>query len=122
MCLHYCFISAFNIALFKSGFSTTLFISNSNVSALFKSAFSISFFIKVKVPCSLVTAGAVGITNRDRQTDGGQDIIPPVFDNVYTISILISSEGHNSVENVDGVMVLFLCILSEGGLYLYQVS
>ena len=32
------------------------------------------------------------------------------------------SKGHNSVKNVGGVTVLFLCILSDGGLYLYKVS
>ena len=32
------------------------------------------------------------------------------------------SKGHNSVKNVDGVMVLFLCTSSDGGLYLYNVS
>ena len=120
MCLHYCFISAFNIALFKSGFSITLFISNSNVSALFKSAFNISFFIKVKVPCSLVTAGAVGITDKQRQPNRwrprhNMTCLRQRIHNFHT-------KGHNSVKNVDGVMVLFLCILSEGGLYLYQVS
>ena len=39
-----------------------------------------------------------------------------------TIFILIISEGHNSVKNVDGVMVLFLCILSDGDIYFYQTS
>ena len=29
------------------------------------------------------------------------------------------SNGHNSVKNVGGVMVLFLCTLSDGGLYFY---
>ena len=28
----------------------------------------------------------------------------------------------NSVENVDGVTVLFLCTSSDGGLYFYKVS
>ena len=32
------------------------------------------------------------------------------------------SKGHNSVKNVDGVTVLFLCISSDGDLYLYKVS
>ena len=32
------------------------------------------------------------------------------------------STGHNSVKNVDGVMVFFLCTSSDGGLYLYKVS
>ena len=32
------------------------------------------------------------------------------------------SKGHNSVKNVDGVMVLILCTLSDGGLYLYKLS
>ena len=31
------------------------------------------------------------------------------------------SKGHNSVNNVGGVMVLFLCISSDGGLYLKKV-
>ena len=38
------------------------------------------------------------------------------------IFILIISEGHNSIKNVDGVMDLFLCISSNDDLYLYQVS
>ena len=32
------------------------------------------------------------------------------------------SKGHNSVKNVGGVTVLFLCTLSDNGLYLYKVS
>ena len=32
------------------------------------------------------------------------------------------SKGHNSVKNVDRVMVLFLYISSDDGLYLYKVS
>ena len=32
------------------------------------------------------------------------------------------SKGHNSVKNVGGVSVLVLCLLSDDGLYLYQVS
>ena len=32
------------------------------------------------------------------------------------------SKGHNSVENVIGVAVLYLCISTDGGLYLYKVS
>ena len=32
------------------------------------------------------------------------------------------SKGHNSVKNIDGVTVLFLCISSDDGLYLYKVS
>ena len=32
------------------------------------------------------------------------------------------SKGHNSVKNVDGVMVLVLCISSDDGLYLYKIS
>ena len=32
------------------------------------------------------------------------------------------SKGHNSVKTVDGVTVLFLCILSDDGLYFYSVS
>ena len=31
------------------------------------------------------------------------------------------SKVHNSVKNVDGVTVLFLCTLSDGSLYLYKV-
>ena len=36
------------------------------------------------------------------------------------ISIGKISKGHNSIKNVDGVTVLFLCTLSDGGLYLYS--
>ena len=36
------------------------------------------------------------------------------------ISIVIFSKGHNSVKNVDGVMVLVLCTSSDNALYLYQ--
>ena len=32
------------------------------------------------------------------------------------------SKGHHSVNNVDGVMVLVLCLLSDDALYLYKVS
>ena len=32
------------------------------------------------------------------------------------------SKGHNSLKNEDGVMVLFLCTSSDGGLYLNKVS
>ena len=32
------------------------------------------------------------------------------------------SKGHNSVNNVGGVMVFFLCVLFDSGLYLYKVS
>ena len=32
------------------------------------------------------------------------------------------SKGHNSIKNVGGVMNLFLCTLSDDGLYLYKVS
>ena len=32
------------------------------------------------------------------------------------------SKGHNSVKNVGGVTVLFLCASSDGGLYFYKVS
>ena len=39
-----------------------------------------------------------------------------------TIFIAKISKGHNSVKNVDGVTVLFLCISSDGGLYFYKVS
>ena len=38
------------------------------------------------------------------------------------ISLLKFLKGHNSVKNVGGAMVLNLCILSHGALYLYQVS
>ena len=31
------------------------------------------------------------------------------------------SKEHNSIKNVCGITVLFLCILSDGGLYLYKV-
>ena len=32
------------------------------------------------------------------------------------------SKGHISVNNVDGVTILFLCTLSDDGLYLYKVA
>ena len=32
------------------------------------------------------------------------------------------SKGHNSVKNVGGVTILFLCPSSDGGLYLKKVS
>ena len=32
------------------------------------------------------------------------------------------SKGHNSVKNVNGVTILFLCTSSDGGLYFYKVS
>ena len=32
------------------------------------------------------------------------------------------SKGHNSIENVDGITVFFLCTSSDGGLHLYKVS
>ena len=32
------------------------------------------------------------------------------------------TKGHNSVTNKAGVTILFLCTLSDSGLYLYQVS
>ena len=32
------------------------------------------------------------------------------------------SKGHNSVKNVGGVTILFLCTSSDGGLYLKKVS
>ena len=38
------------------------------------------------------------------------------------IFIRTISMGHNSVKNVGGVMVLFLCTLSDNGLYLFKVS
>ena len=36
-------------------------------------------------------------------------------------SIAKISKGHNSVKNVGGVMVLFLCTSSNNGLYLNRV-
>ena len=39
-----------------------------------------------------------------------------------TISILIITVRHNSVNLVHGVSVLVLCISSDHGLHLYQVS
>ena len=33
-----------------------------------------------------------------------------------------NSKGHNSIKNVGGVTILFLCTLSNDGLYLYEVS
>ena len=35
--------------------------------------------------------------------------------------ILKFTKGHNSIKNVDGVMVLVLCILPDNALYLSQV-
>ena len=32
------------------------------------------------------------------------------------------SKGQNSIRKVGGVMVLFLCTSSDGGLYLYKAS
>ena len=32
------------------------------------------------------------------------------------------SKGHNSIKNVGGDMIHFLCTLSDDGLYLYKVS
>ena len=32
------------------------------------------------------------------------------------------STGHNSIKNVGGVKVLFLCTSSDGGLYFYKVT
>ena len=32
------------------------------------------------------------------------------------------SKGHNCVKNVGGVTILFLCTLSDHGLYLHKVS
>ena len=32
------------------------------------------------------------------------------------------SKGHNSIKNVNGIMVLFLCTSSDDSLYLYTVS
>ena len=37
------------------------------------------------------------------------------------VCILKISKGHNSVNNLGGVMVLVLSTLSDGVLYLYQV-
>ena len=34
----------------------------------------------------------------------------------------IISKGHNSVKNVGGVTILFLCTSSDSGLYLKKVS
>ena len=39
-----------------------------------------------------------------------------------TISTVKIPKGHNSAKNVDGVMVLVFCTLSDNALYLYQVS
>ena len=39
-----------------------------------------------------------------------------------TIFIAKISRGINSVYNGDGVAILFLCTLSDGGLYFYKVS
>ena len=39
-----------------------------------------------------------------------------------TIFIGKFSKGHNSVNEVDGVTVLLLCISSDGDLYLYNVT
>ena len=39
-----------------------------------------------------------------------------------TIFIAKISKGHISVKNVGGVTVIFLCTLSDGGLYLCKVS
>ena len=36
------------------------------------------------------------------------------------ISILEFTKGHNSKENVDGVMILNLCTLSADALYLFS--
>ena len=38
------------------------------------------------------------------------------------IFIAKNSLGHNSVKNEGGVTVLFLCTLSDDGLYFYKVS
>ena len=38
------------------------------------------------------------------------------------ISILKISKGNNSAKNVGGVTVVNLCMSSDHGLYLYQVS
>ena len=39
-----------------------------------------------------------------------------------TISIVKFANRHNSVKNVGGGMVLFLCMPFDDALYLYQVS
>ena len=38
------------------------------------------------------------------------------------ISIVIFSKRHYSIKNVDGVIVLVLCMSSDNALYLYQGS
>ena len=38
-----------------------------------------------------------------------------------TNSIVKFAKGHNSVKNVDGVMVLVLCMSFDDALYLYKV-
>ena len=38
---------------------------------------------------------------------------------IFTLKL---SKGHNPIKNVGGATVLFLCTLSDGGLYLYKVS
>ena len=44
------------------------------------------------------------------------------FHTVENIFIAKTSKGHNSVKDVDGVTVLFLCTWSDDGLYFYKVS
>ena len=39
-----------------------------------------------------------------------------------TIFIAKISKGHNSVKNVSGVTALFLCTLSDDGLFFYKDS
>ena len=39
----------------------------------------------------------------------------------YAVCIMKFSKGHNSVNNVGGVMELVLSTLSDGALYLYQL-
>ena len=38
------------------------------------------------------------------------------------LPIALRGPAHNSIKNVGGVTVLFLCTSSDNGLYLYQVS
>ena len=32
------------------------------------------------------------------------------------------SKGHNSIQNIDGIRVLFLCTSSDDALHLYKIS
>ena len=45
-----------------------------------------------------------------------RDVLDEIWD---TISILIITMGHNSIDLVHGVTVLVLCISSDHGLHLY---